>query len=287
VRIAIDARDEKDRAVGGLELKGGISLPRPLAPGEKVPVITFKKKGAGLYEAEFAAEEAGSYFVTIQGHQPGPGGAPATLFDYARTGVTVPYSQEFADLETNTPLMRRLAEATGGNFHTDDPKDLDDIVKDGEVFRPAPKVIRAVRPFWYWLVFAAGLLLLFDVGIRRVSLEWPEVTAGLAAFWLKLREHREVATESAGLDRLAKTKAKAAETLEKKRAARRFEPGDAPSAPAPAGADELVTDRPSPLKAAPPPLREEKPKEEDDMFSALKKAKKRVDHNRGKDSKKG
>jgi len=279
VRIMVDARDDRDRPVGGLDLKGGISIPRPLAAGEKLPVITFKKKGAGMYEAEFPAEESGSYFVTIQGYQGGVAGQP-NLFDYARTGVTVPYSQEFADLETNTPLMKRLAESTGGSFHTDDAKELDGLVKSAEVFRPAPKSSRAVRPFWHWLVFAAGLMLLFDVGVRRVSLEWPEVAGGLNSTWKRLRTARETSSGGGELDQLKRRKLEVSETLEKLRAAKRFEPGAAPSAPAPKGADEMVSGGPSPLKAAPPPLREEKPKEETDMFSQLKKAKKRVDHNR-------
>ncbi len=283
VRIMVDARDDKDRPVGGLDLKGGISLPQPLKPGEKVPVITFKKKGAGLYEAEFPAEEAGSYFVTIQGYQGGPAGQPQNLFDYARTGVTVPYSQEFADLETNTPLMKRLAESTGGKFHTDDAADLDEMVKNADVFRDAPKMVRAVRPFWHWLVFAAGLLLLFDVGVRRVSLEWHELAAGLSSTWTRLRTHRESTSAGGELDRLKLRKQAVSETLQKQRAERRFEPGAAAAGPAPKGADEVISDSPSPLKAAPPPPREEKPAEESDMFSALKKAKKRVDHNRKPD----
>lgn len=278
VRITIDARDDKDRPVGGLDLKGGISLPRPLQPGEKPPVITFKKKGSGLYEAEFASEEAGSYFVTIQGYQAGPGGAK-NLFDYARTGVTVPYSQEFADLESNTPLLKRLSEMTGGKYHTDDPKELEDIVKSNEVFREAPKGVRAIKPFWYWLVFAAGLLFLFDVGVRRVSLEWPEVVAGAQGFWRSLREKSDGEVVSTGLERLKQRKQAVGEKLEAERAARKFDPGTAPGTPAPKGADELVRGSTSSLPPA-PSLREEKPKEEEDMFSALKKAKKRADHNK-------
>ncbi|MBL8218975.1 MAG: preprotein translocase subunit YajC, partial [Bryobacterales bacterium] len=39
------------------------------------------------------------------------------VVDGARSGVTVPYSPEFADLETNAALLRRVAETTGGQVY--------------------------------------------------------------------------------------------------------------------------------------------------------------------------
>lgn len=278
VKVMVEARDEKDRPIGGLDLKGGISLPRPAAPGEKLPAMTFKKRGAGRYEAEFTAEEAGSYFINIQGYQAGK------LFDYARTGLTVPYSQEFADLETNTPLLRRLAEATGGTFHTEDPADLDALVRSGDLFRAAPKTSRAVRPFWFWLVFIAGILLLFDVGIRRVSLEWLEVRTGAAMFWKGMREKHEQIGDGIELDRLAKRKLEVGAALERERAARKFEP-DSTNPAAPIGADELVGDRSSiPLPGAAPPIREKTPEEATDMLSRLQRRKKGIDHDKPRGS---
>ncbi|CAN5441996.1 VWA domain-containing protein [soil metagenome] len=285
VKIIVEARDDKDRPVGGLEMKGGISLPRQPQPGEKLPVLNFKKKGAGVYEAEFPVEEAGSYFVTIQGLQPGAGGKP-TLFDYARTGVTVPYSQEFADLETNTPLLKRLSEITGGDFHTEEQADLDAMVKNASVYREAPKVVRAIKPFWFWLVFAAGVILLFDVGIRRVSLEWTEVNASATRLWTQLRSSRELAVEGVALDRLKQRKLEVAEALEKKNAARRFDPTLAPrNDPAPAGADELITGDKKPQLPAAPPIRETPPKSDEptDMLSKLKQAKKRANFDKDKE----
>lgn len=280
VRIVVDARDDRDRPVGGLDLRGGVSLPRAPQPGEPAPTINFQRKGNGRYEAEFAAEEAGSYFVTIQGYRSGAPGQPAQLFDSARTGVTVPYSQEFADLESNTPLMRRLAEATGGKFYTDDESLLSELARSGDVFRPTPRVIRAVRPFWYWLVFAAGLLLLADVAVRRVSIEWEELSRGAEKLWTSLRTERVAAQETAAMDRLRERKRAVAEAIERERAARRFEPGTTPAAPAPAGADESLQ-APPPPTAAPPP-QQPKPPEATDMFSQLRKAKERADHRREK-----
>jgi uncharacterized membrane protein len=278
IRVTVDARDEKDKPVSGLDLTGGITLPKQLAPGEKAPILNFKRKGPGLYEAEFAAEEAGSYFVYVQGFQGGKGG---TAFDASRTGVTVPYSPEFADLESNTPLMRRLADATGGTFHTDDEDDLRQLAKSVDLFREAPRTVRALLPFWYWLVFASGLLLLIDVGVRRVSIEWPEVRAAASKSWAALRAKTEEQRDSAGLGRLLQRKQQVGEVIDRSRAARRYDPTAVPSGePAPAGADEYVAQAPESRLPPPPAERpsESRSSEAEDALSRLRKARDRARH---------
>ena len=278
VRVTVDARDEKDKPVSGLDLTGGITVPKALGPGEKVPTLNFKRKGPGLYEAEFPAEEAGSYFIYVQGAMGGKGGA---AFDAARTGVTVPYSPEFADLESNTPLLRRLAEATGGTFHTDDPDDLRRLARSGELFRPAPRTVRALLPFWYWLVFAAGVLMLFDVGVRRVSVEWPEVRAAAGRVWGSLRARKAEDRDSVGLNQLLRRKQQVEEAIDRGRAARRFDPSGAPpTEPAPAGADDYVSRGPAASLPPPPPARPSEPAqgEAEDALSRLRKARDRARH---------
>jgi uncharacterized membrane protein len=278
VRVTVDARDEKDKPVSGLDLTGGITLPRPPGPGERIPTLNFKRKGPGLYEAEFPVEEAGSYFIYVQGMQGGKNGA---LYDAARTGVSVPYSPEFADLESNTPLMRRLAEATGGNFYTDDEQELIRLAQSKELFRPAPRTVRALLPFWYWLVFAAGVLLLFDVGVRRISIEWPEVQAAATTAWSALRAQKAEERDSAALGRLLQRKQEVGEAIDRSRAARRFDPTAVPpSEPAPPGAHESINAS-SQTPLPPPPLQrpsEPTPTDAEDALSRLRKARDRARH---------
>ncbi|QEL18266.1 VWA domain-containing protein [Limnoglobus roseus] len=283
VRVTVTARDERDRPVNGLDLQGKISLPRAPKPGEKVPAVEFKRKGPGQYEAEFAADEAGTYFVTVQGRQPGVGKNTGAMFDTARTGVTLPYSQEFADLDTNTALLKQLAEITGGRYYTDDPDQLQQLAKSSELFREAPKTSRAYQPFWYWLVFAAGVLLLLDVGVRRIAVEWLEVRAEAARFWSRLRE-KPAAEASATLSQLQRRKLQVQEEIERERAARRFETTGTPPEPPPRGADEIAAGPTSPLPPAPPLRTEDRPKtdEPQDMMSRLKKARDRADHKKDK-----
>jgi uncharacterized membrane protein len=272
VRLTVDARDEKDRPLQGVTLKATVSPPRPPGPGEKAPVAEFLRTGSGRFEAEFAAEEAGAYFVYVQALQNGQ------VIDGARTGVTVPYSPEFADLETNPALLRRLAEITGGKEYAEG--DEDRVAKSGDVFRDAPKTVRALLPFWFWLVFAAGVLVAFDVGVRRVSLEPGEVRAAVSATWEKLRSraaNKEVSSE--GIDRLLRAKEAAGERIEqgRERAGRRFDPSAAPPSAGPVQtADEIAAAPPPPVSAPPPPPRPEKPAEGDDFFSRMQKAKKRA-----------
>ncbi|HVK19059.1 MAG TPA: VWA domain-containing protein [Fimbriiglobus sp.] len=289
VRVTADVRDEKDRPVGGLDLRGAVTPPGALAPGDKPPQVEFRAKGGGIYEAEFPADEAGSYFVNVQALEPerGPDGnvilekdgtARMKTFDAARAGVTVPYSPEFADLESNTPLLRRLTEVTGGRFHTEADEDLQKLLASGELFREAPATVRALLPFWYWLVFAAGLLLLLDVATRRIAIEWAEVRSASRKVWANLRHQEVAAEESAGLGRLLRRKAEVGEVIDRGRATRRFEPSGTPSDPAPAGADEYVSAVPGSQSPPPAARRADEPaaEEEEDTFSKLRKAKERA-----------
>lgn len=291
IRVTADIRDDKDKPVGGLTLDGRATPPREPGPGEKPPVVEFKPKGGGLYEAEFPAEEAGAYFVTVQATRPklGPdgkivrdaNGKPVMeVFDAARAGVTVPYSPEFADLESNTPLLRRLAEATGGEFHTEDELDLRKLASSGDLFRPAPENVKAVLPFWFWLVFAAGIALLFDVGVRRISLEPAEVRTAASRVWSRLRAKPVEETDDAGLGQLLRRKQAVGETIDRQRASRKFEPGAGPILPAPAGADAAPVAS-APGSPIPPPTAPQAPEPEaDDAFERLRKAKERAKRNR-------
>ena len=280
IRVIVDARelgkDGKDKAVSGLTLKGAVSQPSAPTPGEKVPTLDFKPKGAGLYEAEFIAEEAGAYFVRVEGSK---GNEP---FDSARAGITVPYSPEFADLETNAPLLERIAAATGGSYfkEADDAASVAKLAATADFFRAAPTSIRALLPFWYWLVFAAAFLLLFDVGARRISLESKELRQFGQRTWATIRRQTLHAEEEDGaLGNLMRRKQAVSDTLAKKRATRKFEPDATTPAgePAPAGADDYAAKASGPPLPGAPSVREAKPADDDgdDFLTRMRKAKER------------
>jgi uncharacterized membrane protein len=269
VRVVVEARDETDRPLAGVNIRGTVTSPRPLVAGEVPPKVEFLRVGPGRFEAEFPAGEAGAYFVYARAFRDGQ------LIDGARAGVTVPYSPEFADLEPNPALLRRLAELTGGTVYTEGDAELARVAKSGEVFRDAPKTVRALLPFWFWLVFVAAVLLVIDIAARRVSVEPAEVRAWAGRTWTRLRTRRAQAVpESDHLDRLRKAKAAAAEAIDRDRGGRRFEPEAAPpTAPPVRTADEVASSQPpQPVVPPPPPAEGEK----EDFLTRMRKAKKRA-----------
>jgi hypothetical protein len=289
VRVRVDVRDDKDKPVGGLVIRSAVTPPKPPEPGQKVPTLDFKPKGPGQYEAEFVAEEAGAYFVNVQAWLEllgADGKKGLKLFDAARAGATVPYSPEFGDLESNTPLLKRLAELTGGTAHAETDEELAELIRTGELFREAPSTVRAILPFWFWLVFFAGLLLVVDVGVRRISVDPNEVRTGARRAWAKLRAKPVMADDPAGLGRLLQRKAAVEEERAKQKAGRKFDwgVGPPPTEEAPKGADEFAADLPkAPL---PPPLperpSEQKKAEPEDFFTRMQKAKKRAQRDEDK-----
>jgi len=298
--------------------------------------LKFEQRAGGYYEAEFKAEEAGSYIVNAQARQRSPAytgrfrsGLPMTVTDkdgqlqladgtlvrrtpdgklvYAddgtpvkveeetervvdsrRTGVTISYSPEFADLETNTTLLKNLARITGGNVYSEEPKALNGLAASGELYRPAPEGTRALLPLWYWLVFLAAAGLLFDVGVRRISLEPAEVRQAAGRTWARMRKRQEARTaaeEDAFLQRLRQKKAVVGESLEREKAGRKFE-STGPVAGPPPGADEGVPAGPpvfSPAPPPPPPTAQPTEAPADDYLGKLRQAKKRAPHEKDRE----
>ena len=271
VRVTADVRDELDRPVSGVNLRAEVTRPNPPAPGETPPRVEFRAKGGGQFEAEFDATESGAYFLNVVGVKP-----DGSRFDGSRVGVTVPYSPEFADLESNAPLLKRVAEITRGNYHTDED-DLLKLAQSGEVYRDPLSATRAVLPFWFWLVFLASIALVSDVAVRRISFERGEVALGSTRLWRRLRTGSEQAetTGDANLDRLLGRKRAVGESLDADLSRRRYTPtGDA--APTPAGADEFAA-RPSSPPLVPPPVAKPEPAADaDDPLARLKKARDRA-----------
>ncbi len=281
VRVTVDARDERNRPLTDLRLQGMVTAPNT-QPGDAKPIeLKFEQKSSGQYEARFKAEEAGSYFInamarrTVTQQRDGKE-VQAEETDSIRTGVTLPYSPEFADLESNTALLRRLSEITSGNVYSEDDHSLNEVVRQGEVFRRVTTSAQSPQPMWYWLVLIAGIGLFFDVAVRRIAIEPLEVATAATRAWEKLRGRAEATSATPQfIERLQNRKAQVGETLE--RSTRRFDAGEAPpAAPTVATADTAAAARPvaPPASAAPPPT--SATSETDDTFARLMKAKKKA-----------
>ncbi|MFL5338754.1 MAG: hypothetical protein ACJ8F7_01190, partial [Gemmataceae bacterium] len=257
IKVTVDARDENKKPITNLKLEGAVTAPTPQANGGKPIVLDFKQKNAGQYEAEFKAEEAGSYFLNANAKttsvekQNGKDVVVERTVDGVRSGVTIPYSPEFADLESNTALLRKVAEMTGGNVYNEDDPELKKIEESGTVYRPAPANARSLQPVWFWLVLLAGLFLLADVAVRRIAIEPAELGGYLSRQWDKVRGRREAASATpAFLERLKSRKAVVSEEIIGERARRRFE-GEAPAGAMPLGADATAAPPPRPTTPQP------------------------------------
>jgi uncharacterized membrane protein len=312
VKVTVDARDQNNKPMTDLILRGRFTPPSLKAEDPRQTELKFVQKNSGIYETEFKADESGSYFINAQAvrrvksKKDGKEVEAEEGIDSIRAGVTIPYSPEFSEMESNAPLMKKLAEQTGGRSFLEKPREkingqpypdyatvqdgtktLTEAATSGLVFRreglpPA----KSLQPIWYWLLVLAGILLLFDVAIRRIAVNATEVAAVAQKGWLKLRGRAVRGDETPQfLERLKSRKAQISETIDKTRATRRFEGEPVVPAAPPAGADEGPSAAPRPTARPPlqPRMAPEKEPEAADYASRLMKAKKRVWEEREKD----
>src|SRR5262249_33014270 len=136
VKVIVEARDKnnQNRPITDLRLRGAVTTPSGRIEEARKGGLKFEQKSSGRYEAEFKAEEAGSYFIAAQpvryrkvqrklienGKEVVKEEEHEEPFDSVRAGVTVPYSPEFADMESNAGLLEELRRMTGGNSYMDD-----------------------------------------------------------------------------------------------------------------------------------------------------------------------
>jgi uncharacterized membrane protein len=281
VRVTVSGRDDKNRPLTDLRLQGMVTAPAQTQVGAKPIELKFEQKSSGEYEAEFKAEEEGTYFInalakrTVKQIKDGKE-VEVEESDSIRSGVTLPYSPEFADLESNTGLLRKLAEMTDGQEYEETKAALDEAVNNSEVFRKSSVTAQSPQPMWYWLVLLAGIGLFFDVAVRRIAVETAEATAAATKLWEKLRGRADTATGSPQfLERLQNRKAQVEETIG--RSARRFDAGDEPRPVTQvATADAATATRPIRPAAQPPASAKPGAAPADDAFARLMKAKKKA-----------
>ena len=150
--------------------------------------LRFVQKESGVYEAEINAEEAGTYFITARAiRKVKRDGKEVEETEIVRSAETLPLAPEFTVVNCNTPLLERIAAMTGGKSYADDDDALRQAALNKDVFRSFGKPVQARLPLWYWLVFAAGLLLLCDVAVRRIAIDTGKLRLLFARTWARLR----------------------------------------------------------------------------------------------------
>ena len=104
-----------------------------------------------------------------------------------KTGLTIPYGDEYRTASANMPLLTALAERTGGQV----------LGTLDEAFRDMPYTSGTVRPIQLWLLLAGMVLFFTDITLRRF---------GLPKLIQKRKAAKEEDSSPAAIDQLIKAK---------------------------------------------------------------------------------
>lgn len=149
--LIVEARDDQGAFLNGLNLNASVVDPSLGGQG-----ITLRQVAPGRYEAEFDANREGAYFIRVAGAQ---GSAEAGLGVAQTTGWVLSYSPEYRLRDTDTLLLEKIAELTGGRNIADSTE---------RAFRRDVQEVRGAASLAPWLLLLALLLLPFDIAVRRV-----------------------------------------------------------------------------------------------------------------------
>ncbi|HEX8969249.1 MAG TPA: VWA domain-containing protein [Chloroflexota bacterium] len=168
-RITLDAQTGADQPVRQYLnfLPTQVVLVDPRGAQSTVPL---PQVAPGRYEATVPVQSDGVYTLTAT--QTEPTGEQATQ----SSGFVVPYSPEYGLTVTDQGLLDGLVRRTGGRLISD----------PADAFAHTLPSVGAPRPLWPLLMLIMAILLVADVGVRRVRISAPEVREGYGALRRRL-----------------------------------------------------------------------------------------------------
>jgi len=214
-RVVITALDKDDNFLNFLAMESTV-----LGPDLEPRTIALKQVAPGRYVGEFPSDDSGNYFLTVV---PNPGAAPI------RTGVSVPYSREYRDRETNLPLLEQLAALTPPQgppgVLIQDASGADGVEEWLKIssFRHDLPPARSHQDIWQFLVWGTCLAFFGDVFVRRVTLSWDWVAPLTNRIGALVGRERGPQPD-VRMERLRSRKVAASDEMDRRRAAMRFEP---------------------------------------------------------------
>jgi len=210
-QVSLTGFDEQGDFLSRLDPQGTV-----VGPDLQSRPLRLEQTAPGRYAATFAADDVGSYFLVVR---------PATGQPVLRTGVSVAYSGEFRDRETNTSLLTSLAAlepqvGLAGRMTSPLSSETPDLATSAmssdatpnaavDFFRHDLTDVRGRRDLWPDLTLAAVTLFVGDVFVRRVALPWQRWAAMLAGFAAFRRRRTPTAATSDYIERLRNRKAEA------------------------------------------------------------------------------
>ena len=178
LRLRLDAVDDQARPLDMLAVPGAVYMP----DGERVEV-RLSQTGPGRYEASVPAERAGTYIATLAPRRGGQAMSPVI------GGVSRSSGIEYAQLRSNDALLEAVAAETGGRVI-----ELADLPRTNLFLRDAVRPAEARLPLWPLLLTWSVVLLLADIGTRRIA--WDRLLS--REFGASLRKEATVAMKGRG-----------------------------------------------------------------------------------------
>jgi Ca-activated chloride channel homolog len=126
---------------------------------------TLTQTAPGRYEGAFQTSQPGGYALQLDQVRPGAANAQQTR------GVVVGYPEELRLGPIDEPLLRQIADVSGGQF----------APAPDEVFEPGRRRARVASPQWPWLLRLALLCMLADIALRRIA--FPKLPIALRRFY--------------------------------------------------------------------------------------------------------
>jgi Mg-chelatase subunit ChlD len=156
VTVVVDLLSKEGDFLNHLSLKGNF-----VAPDKSTEEKPLRQIAPGRYEGRFAVTQRGINFLTLYAEAPS-GNAPQVL---ATVSYIAPYPKEYRELKSNTALLSRLAEETGGEVLN--PEKIEEGVQ--RLYTSAPRKGLRGQETW-WPLSGLGLFLfLGDLVLRS----WP------------------------------------------------------------------------------------------------------------------
>ncbi|MBY0586575.1 VWA domain-containing protein [bacterium] len=257
VRVIVSATSPTGEFLNDLPIESALVKP----DGNTEPLL-FKQTEPGKYEASYGADDQGTYVVRLSTQ--GADGSRELAF----LPHQISYPPEYRETASRRDLAESVALAAGGR--TLEWNQLDRSGLFAEPSRPA----RHRQEAWPTALLAALVLFLFDVAIRRISIDSKEIVGKSLQAWARWRG-RGLEAPIATLDRLRSIKEEVGQELRQRRYT--------PSTESP-GNDSLLASSPkvAPIEpASPSPGLVEEPKansetDEASHTSRLLRAKRQV-----------
>lgn len=198
-RVTVDAIDDAGNFINFLDFKGTV-----IGPDFQPIPINISQTAPGRYEANFPAGKVGTYMVSLSAE--GEGREP----QFITSGVSLAYSPEYETTRSADEFLARIAEASGGQ-----------VITDLGTYNPYRRDLAPARrpvPLWPWLLLGTILMIPVDVFLRRVYLDWREISEWVRTRLFGLLPKRNEESEAGRLESLKAAKARAlAEKEEQKR----------------------------------------------------------------------